>query len=195
MDGNPNTAQPLYTSDDLRNLLRQLLSEQSLWTRFLIISIISGLGDIEVITDRLYKNAIDIGNLFRLYYGDAIGNEIENSLRNYYSLIITLINAYKTTVFTTPSTTDYTLIHQANTPLCAAAGQFSILLSSINPYWNQETLENIFKNTIDMLNDEIYKRRTNQYYADVIQYDFIEYYSFMTADILWNGFINQFNIK
>lgn len=192
MDNTPNTAQPLYTPDDLKNLLRQLLSEQSLWTRFLIISTISGLGDIEVVTDRLYKNAIDIGNLFRLYYGDAIGSEIENSLRNYYSLIISLINAYKTTVFETPPNTDFTLIQQANTPLCTAAEQFSILLSNINPYWNQETLENIFKNAINMLNDEIYKRRTNQYYADVILYDFIEYYSFMTADILWNGFINQF---
>lgn len=192
MDNTPNTAQPLYTPDDLKNLLRQLLSEQSLWTRFLIISTLSGLGDIEVVTDRLYKNAIDIGNLFRLYYGDAIGSEIENSLRNYYSLIIALINAYKTTVFETPSNTDFTLIQQANIPLCTAAEQFSILLSNINPYWNQETLENTFKNAINMLNDEIYKRRTNQYYADVIQYDFIEYYSFMTADILWNGFINQF---
>lgn len=192
MDNTPNTAQPLYTPDDLKNLLRQLLSEQSLWTRFLIISTISGLGDIEVVTDRLYKNAIDIGNLFRLYYGDAIGSEIENSLRNYYSLIIALINAYKTTVFETPSNTDFTLIQQANIPLCTAAEQFSILLSNINSYWNQETLENTFKNAINMLNDEIYKRRTNQYYADVIQYDFIEYYSFMTADILWNGFINQF---
>ncbi|WP_313133175.1 hypothetical protein [Anaerocolumna sp.] len=192
MDSNLNTAQSLYTPEDLRNVLRQLLSEQSLWTRFLIISILSGLGDIEVVTDRLYKNAIDIGNLFRLYYGDTIGNEIQDSLRTYFSLIIALINAYKSTVFDTLSNTDLTLIHQANTPLYAAAGQFSILLSNINPYWNQQTLGNIFKNTIDMLNDEIYKRRTNQYYADVTQYDFIEYYSLMTADILWNGFINQF---
>jgi hypothetical protein len=192
MDKNPNTAQSLYTPEDLRNLIRKLLSEQSLWTRFLIISTLSGLGDIEVVTDRLYKNAIDIGNLFRLYYGDAIGNEIQNSLRTYFSLIIALINAYKNTAFDTLSNTDLTLIHQANAPLYTAAGQFSILLSNINPYWNQQTLGNIFKNTIDMLNDEIYKRRTYQYYADVTQYDFIEYYALMTADILWNGFINQF---
>ena len=49
MDSNTNTAQTLYKPDDLRNLIRQLLSEQNLWTRFLIISKVSKLGDIDYI--------------------------------------------------------------------------------------------------------------------------------------------------
>jgi hypothetical protein len=192
MDSNTNTAQTLYKPDDLRNLIRQLLSEQNLWTRFLIISKVSKLGDIEVVTNRLYKNAIDFGNLFRLYYGDIVGKEIENSLRTYFSLIISLIDAYIITNFTTPSNTDLTLINQINNQLYVHTEQFSNLLHAINPNWSKQTLNNIFRNTIEMLNDEIYKRRTNQYYADVTLYDYIEFFYLMTADILWNGFIKQF---
>jgi putative component of toxin-antitoxin plasmid stabilization module len=192
MDSNTNTAKTLYKPDDLRNLIRQLLSEQNLWTRFLIISKISKLGDVEVVTNRLFENAIDFGNLFRIYYGDTVGKEIENSLRTYFSWVIALIDAYMITTFDTPENTDYTLINQVNNQLCAAAGQFSKLLHDINPNWSQETFQNIFSNNINMLNDEIYKRRTNQFYADVTLYDYIEYYFLMTADILWKGFLKQF---
>lgn len=192
MDSNSNTAQTLYKPDDLRNLIRQLLGDQNLWTRFLIISKISKLGDVEVVTNRLFENAIDFGNLFRIYYGDTIGKEIENILRTYFSGVIALIDAYMITTFDTPANTDFTLINQVNIQLCATAEQFSKLLHDINPNWSQETFQDIFNNNIDMLNDEIYKRRTNQFYADVTLYDYIEYYYLMTADILWNGFLKQF---
>lgn len=192
MDSNTNATQTLYKPDDLRNLIRQLLNDQNLWIRFLIISKVSKLGDVEVVTNRLFENAIDFGNLFRIYYGDTIGKEIENILRTYFSSVIALIDAYVITTFGTPSNTDYTLINQVNDQLCATADQFSKLLHDINPNWDQQTFHNIFMNNIDMLNDEIYRRRTNQFYEDVTLYDNIEYYFLMTADILWNGFLKQF---
>jgi len=192
MDRNSNIAQTLYSPEDLRNRIRQLLNQQNIWTRFLIISKLSGLGDIQVVSNRLFENAIDIGNLFRSYYGDDIGNEIENMLRNYFTLIINLIDVYINTNFNIPGNVDFTLINEINSQLYGVAKQISVFLSSINSYWNMNTLENIFKNNVDFINNEIYKRKIRQYYADVTLYDYIEYYYLMTADILWNGFINQF---
>ncbi len=184
MDNKLSQNQSFYTTDELRNVIRLLWSQNILWTRFLIISIISKLNDIEVVTNRLFENPRDFANVFKIYYGDIIADEFENLLREHLSLTIALINSY--------ITTNSSAIQELEKQWYENANQLALFLSDINPYWNYQMLQNALYYHLDMTKDEIIKRLNGQYAADVYLYDFIEAHTLMIADIMVNGIINQF---
>lgn len=140
------------------------------------------LGDLAVVTNRLYEVPIDFYNLFRIYYGNNSALEYENLLRIQISLTIQLINNIKE-----GKSTDET-----KTAWMENADQISRFLAELNPYWNAESLENLFYNHLDMTEYEAEKRYNKQYAADVYEYNFIEYHTLMFADYMWNGIIKQF---
>lgn len=179
---NTNRTSGYYSPEDLRNVLRQLWSQYSLWTRFYMVSKMASLDDLEVVSDRLYRVPIDISNLFLIYYNQNSVQELENLFREQVTLTIRIID-------------EITAGQNINTTQAdwrANAGRISLLLTRLNPNWNLQTLENLFYNHLDMVVDEAQKRVTRQYSADVFAYNFIEYHTLMTADYIWNGIINQF---
>ncbi|WFR59686.1 hypothetical protein QA584_11535 [Anaerocolumna sp. AGMB13025] len=180
MDSTSNTA-GYYSSEDLRNIIRQIMSQYSLWTRFYIVSKMADLGDLEVVSNRLYEVPIDLYNLFRIYYDNTSVQELENQFREQVTLTIQLIDEINSDqpVDTTKSR------------LKENADQISLLMSGLNPFWNMQTLQNLFYNHFDMTEYEAQKRHTRQYAADVYEYNFIEYHTLMFADYLWSGIINQ----
>ncbi len=181
MDSTTNTA-GYYSREDLRNVLRQLWNQYSLWTRFYIVSKTAGLDDLEVVTNRLYEVPIDFYNVLKIYYNNNSALEFENLLREQITYIIQIIddiNAGQSTV-------------TAEDNWKKNADRISLLLSQLNPYWDYKTLQNLFYNYLNMTEDEAQKRYTRQYASDVYQYTFIEYYSLMIADYMWNGIVNQF---
>lgn len=184
MDSANNTT-GYYSSEDLRNLLRQLMSQYSLWTRFYIVSKMDDLGDLEVITNRLYEVPIDFYNLLRIYYGSNSAQEFENLLREQITLTIQIIGEIK----------DGQSVDTTQESWKKNADQISQLLSQLNPYWNMQTFQNLFYNHLDMMEYEAQKRVSRQYAADVYEYNFIEYHTLMFADYIWNGIINQFYPK
>ncbi len=170
-----------YSREDLRNILRQLWSQYSLWTRFYIVSKMANLGDLEIVTNRLYEVPIDFYNVLRIYYNNNSVQEFENLLREQIDLTIQIIDEIN-----------------AGQPLDTVearwrenANQISLLLTQLNPYWNLQTLQNLFYNHLDMTEYEAQKRYSRQYAADVYEYNFIEYHTLMFADYMWNGIINQ----
>ncbi|MDF2587675.1 MAG: acetylglutamate kinase, partial [Anaerocolumna sp.] len=72
------------------------------------------------------------------------------------------------------------------------ADEIATYLSKINPYLDKAVLQNLLINQLGMTKDEILRRISNQYVADIYQYDFIEYHALMIADIIWSGLISQF---
>lgn len=184
MDNKFSQNQSFYTPDELRNVIQLLWSQNILWTRFLIISIISKLNDIEVVTNRLFENPRDFANVFKIYYGDIIADEFENLLREHLSLTIALINSY--------ITSNSSAIQELEKQWYENANQLALFLSNINPYWDKQMLQNVLYYHLDLTKDEILKRLNGQYAADVYLYDFIETHTHMIADIMANGIINQF---
>lgn len=182
MDNQANIAQNFYSVDDLRNHFRLLWSQNIMWTRFLIISLISKSDDILVVTNRLFENPRDFSNLLKLYYGDAQSKEFEQLFQDYITLTIKLIKDYILGNINT----------ETETQLYEKAAQIATFLSSINPYWNQNLLQKLLFDHLDMTKDEIMKRLNKDYAADVYLYDFIEYHALMIADIMSNGLIRQF---
>ena len=68
MDETTSTTSGYYSSADLRNILRQLWSQYSVWSRFYIVSRMADLDDLDVVTNRLYEVPIDLYNVLRIYY-------------------------------------------------------------------------------------------------------------------------------
>ena len=184
MDKNMNENKSYYTPEDLKNILRMLWSQNIMWTRSFIISASSKLNDIEVVTNRLLENPRDFANVFRIYYGDKIANEFEDLFREHLNLVIKVVYSYIEGNSATITETERKWYENAS--------QLATFLSSINPYWDKKTLQNLFYNHLDMTKDQILKRLNNQYAADVYLYDFIEYHALMIAGIMADGIIKQF---
>lgn len=182
---NTNTATGYYSPEDLRNALRQLWSQYSLWTRFYLISKIDNLEDLEVVTNRLYEVPIDFYNVLRIYYGNASAQEFENLMREQITLTIQLISEIK----------DGRSPDIVRNSWKENADQIVELLTRLNPYWDAPSLKNLFYNHLDMTEYEAQKRVNKQYAADVYEYNFIEYHTLMFADYIWHGIINQFYPK
>jgi hypothetical protein len=180
-----------YSKEDLRNILRLYLTQYSTWMRFYIVSLAADLKDLEVIENRLFQIPIDIAGIFRIYFGDQTATQIENLLRDHIKLTMDLV---KNTIAGDSSSFNHTAPQWADNTKALSAE-----LASINSKWNQNQFENLFGNLLSMTLDEANKRKNMQYADDVYQYDNIEYFVLMIADVLWNGFLvfysSQQNIK
>lgn len=184
MNPENNNSINYYSREDLRNILRQMGSQYTMWTRFLLVSKASNINDQEVVENRLYEVARDFSNLLLIYYDKSSVDKISTITRNQIKLIIDLIDIllYQ----------DENKSNKAIEALQTNSKNLAAALQALNPYFNENILTNSFYGLITMTVDEILKRKTKQYALDVYQYNFIEYQILMIADFLWEGFLHEF---
>lgn len=173
-----------YSEEDLRNVLRQYFVDYAMWMRFLIVSSAANLKDLDVIKNRLFEIPIDLARLFRIYFDAKMTDVFEDLFRTHISLTIDLVEA--------SIAGDNTSFAHTMTAWNENAKALSAHLSLMNPYWNQQQLESLLVNLLSMTLDETTKRKNMQYADDVYQFDNIEYFVLMIADILWNGMVKKF---
>lgn len=177
---NPN----YYKPEDLRNIVRLLWSQYVVWTRFLIISKISKLGDIDIVMNRLLELPMDFANVLKVYYDADTVKVFEDLFREHLKLIIDYVDSVVSN--------DQSRAATIENDWAKNADEIATYLSKINPYLDKAVLQNLLINQLGMTKDEILRRISNQYVADIYQYDFIEYHALMIADIIWSGLISQF---
>lgn len=188
MDTQIRGKQSYYSPQDLNNVMKLLWSQNIMWTRFYIISAVSKLPDLIYVADRLLENPRDFANVFRIYYGEQAAQKIEHLFREHLTLTMKLTNSY----IVGKATGNTAVITDLEKQWYENADKLADYLSSINPNWGKQMLLNLFQNQLDMTKDEIQKRVSGQYAADVNLYDFLEYHALMTADILAGGILKQF---
>lgn len=159
-----------------------------MWTRFLIISTVSGLPDIPYVTDRLFEIPRDFSNVFRIYYGEEVAGNVEQLFRQQLNYTVKLLHNY----ITAKTTGNQWEIENTKKAWYKNADKLADYLSKINPAWDNSKLKDLFRHQLQMTEDEIGKRTRGDYSADVYLYDFIEYYGLMMADIMADGIIKQF---
>ncbi len=155
-----------------------------MWMRFYIVSRVSGLKDQEVIKNRIYETPIQVARLFRIYYDGKTTDVFEDLFRTHIRLSIALVED----VIAGDTASFAKTMPDFNTNAKALSAHLSLM----NPYLNQPQLENLLKNLLDMTLDEATKRKNMQYADDVYQYDNIEYFVLMIADILWGAMVKKF---
>lgn len=172
---------------DLMNNMRKLWEQHSLWTRSLIVSIADNLKDIDYVTKRLLRNPSDIGNLYRRYYGDEVGDKITNLLREHLVIGGELVKA--------ASKHDMNRAGALNNMWYKNADDMALAFSSINPNYVQSEVRDMLYHHLDLVKNEATYRLTNNYDADIKTYDDIENQALMMADYFADGIINQFPSK
>ncbi len=181
---NQDSTNHFYSEDDLRNVLRQIGSQYTMWTRFLLVSTASDIGDQEVLENRLYEVVRDFTNVLLVYYDKTSVEKIDTIARSHIKLIISLID---TLLFQSEEKGNEAIAAVQN-----SSKEMAAALHELNPYLDESTLTNSFIGLVSFTVDQIMKRKSKQYALDVYQYNFIEYQILMIADYIWEGFLHAF---
>lgn len=115
---------------DLINTLRMLWEQHIVWTRMTIVSILAGLPDINLVTERLLRNPIDFEKALKPFYGDKIASRFRDLFKSHLVIAAELVKAAKTG--------NNQAVANAEKRWYANADEIANFLGRINPYWSQQ---------------------------------------------------------
>jgi hypothetical protein len=167
--------------------MRKLWEDHVIWTRNVILCIADELPGKSQAVKRLLQNQVDIGNLFKLYYGEEIGSRLTKLLFVHINTFAEVAQAAKT---------NNTLVHdEANKRLVANADEISELLCKVNPNWALTDMKMMMQEHLKITTDEAMQRINKNYDADVIAFDKTNKEILSMADMFTDGIIKQFPEK
>lgn len=123
--------------------MRRLFVDQIRWIGATILSIAFGLPNREAVTARLMRNATDLANAFRQFYGDEFANRLELLFTAYFQTLIDLTDAYKAGDMQRAAT-----LHSA---LYAILDQIASFLADRNRFWDAASLQVAFYELADLI--------------------------------------------
>jgi hypothetical protein len=167
----------------LRNNMKDLWDDHMVYTRNLIISSISSIGDKDRITERLLRNQQEIGNSFIPMYGDQAGIKITRLLKEHVNIASEIVESARKSE-TNSYQSAVKKIHQN-------ADELSKYLTNLNPYWNSNDLRGMLYKHISYMNGEINARVKKDWLADIEAYDRGHEHMMLFSEMITNGMINQ----
>lgn len=173
-----------YFERYLMSNMRKLWEDHIIWTHMYIVSLFDNLGDIDQITDRLMVNQEDIGNVIRPYYGDKIGDELTQLLKDHISIATQLIKETKDGNIEAASKTKKKWYENAD--------EMATLLSDINPNWPKQIVKFMLYDHLDFTESEAIARLHKDYVADIKAFDNVHAHAVEMAEVLTDGIIKQF---
>lgn len=169
---------------DLNNLLRMLWEQHVYWTRLVILSIVFGLPDIDLVTNRLLRNPKDFAAALRMFYGDAAAAKFENLFTNHLTIAADLVKAAKAGKTTAAA--------DAEKRWYANADQIALFLASINPHWSEQEWRRLLYNHLAMTKNEAVDYLTHNYAESITTFYSIEKEALEMADLMIRGLVQQF---
>jgi len=174
---------PTMSATDLRNGMRKLWSEHTIYTHSYIVSAVAGLPDLPAVTQRLLRNQDDIGGAIKPIYGDEAGKKLAALLRDHILIAADIVKAAK-----------------ANDTKAVEAGQkkwrqngndMAAFLASANPQWKQVALTDMLQKHLDFVTQQVVARIKMDWAADIKASDAGYDHMMMFADMLSDGIIKQ----
>lgn len=169
---------------ELSNNFRELWEQHGAWTRMTILSMVFGLPDVDLVTNRLLQNPVDFGNVLKVYYGDKAASKFSDLLKDHLVIAAQLVKAAKAG--------DNKTAADAEKRWYANADELAALLASINPYWSQEDWKRMLHNHLSLVKSEAVNILTKNYAAGITVYDELENQALEMADEMTQGIFNQF---
>lgn len=160
--------------------------EHILWTRLLLISIAENLNDLEATQTRLLKNPKDIADVFKLYYGNEIGDEIEKLLTEHLAIGKDLIVALKN------NNQEYANL--LNTKWYLNADKMAEVFSRINPFYPKKEICRMLYEHLRLTTIEVIARLKGDYIGDINAYDMIQNEILKMSRFFVSGIVEQFTI-
>ncbi|NFD76192.1 acetylglutamate kinase [Clostridium botulinum] len=168
----------------LRDTMRMLWEQHSVWTRLAIMSIVAGSPDQDLVIARLLRNPKDFEAALRPFYGDKVAAEFSKLLTDHLVIAAELVKASK--AGNTNAAADAEKRWYEN------ADQIAELLSRINPYWHLEAWKAMLHEHLALVKAEAVAMLTSDYKRSVSIYDEIEAQALEMADTMAEGIIEQF---
>lgn len=182
----PRTTENQNEFNQLQENLRTVWQLYADRVRPVITSIIDNTGDEEENIRRLMEMPQYTGGIFEEYYGVSVGNIIRSLLINHLMIIPQLVHA----VVDQQSVQ----LNQLNSEWHSNADTLAVILSSINPYFNEQEIKDMFYALIDELINAILFRIQAEYSEEIDAFADAERLALMIADYLSNGIYRQFGM-
>ena len=190
-----STSQNVYANNNLFNNkgvhllvnMRKLWEDHIVYTRNFIISAIANLEDQSAVIERLLSNQDDIGNAFKPYYGDMVGNKLAKLLREHIALAgAVVVDAIAN---------DMPQFEQDYQDWKDNAKEIAKFLSKQNPNWSKNDLKEMLYKHLELTTGEVTSRLSQDWEADISFYDINHLHMLMFSDVLTGGIIKQFPSK
>jgi hypothetical protein len=170
---------------DLRNNMRKLWTDHTVWTRCYIIESLYNSPAADPAATRLLQNQVDIGNAIKPVYGDAAGTQLTALLKQHILIAVDIINDVKAKNATAQATDETRWANNGN--------DIADFLSSANPTnWPDAAVRGLMTMHLSTTKDELVARATQNYPADVTSYDTVYSHILKMSDTLSDGIVKQF---
>lgn len=168
----------------LLNQMNLVWEQHIMWTRMLLISIAENLNDLDATEARLLRNPIDIANVFRMYYGNVVANQIQKLLTDHLVIGKNLIVALKNN--------NQEEAIKLNKMWYNNADEMAEFFSSINPYYAKEELRRMFYKHLELTSNEVKFRLNKNYMEDIKAFDTVQQEILKMSQFFVNGIVMQF---
>ncbi|MFJ7936880.1 hypothetical protein [Sporosarcina sp. NPDC096371] len=169
---------------DFINMNRLLWMEHVNWTRMTIISIVFGLPDLQFVEERLLRNATDLANCLRPFYGDTIADRYAVLIKEHLLLAAELVTA--------ATKGDEKKAAEVERQWYRNADDIAEFLSSINPYLGKDEVREMFYMHLALTKLEAVYMIQKNYKADIEVFDKIEAQALEMSDMIACAIVKQF---
>lgn len=169
---------------ELKDNFRKLWSDHVIWTKNYIVSAFTDSEDKDKVLARLLQNQQDIGNVFKPYYGEAVGDKLAQLLREHIVIAGKVIDAVKAG--------NQTDAEKYNKEWYANADEIAKFLSSQNPKYSYEQLQEMLHEHLELITDDVMARVKKDWDAEIVAFDKGLEHMMMFGDLLTEGIVKQF---
>jgi len=174
---------PTMSATDLRNGMRKLWTDHTVYTHRYIVSALATMPDLPAVTQRLLRNQDDIGDAIKPIYGDAAGKKLSALLRDHILIAADIVKAAKAN--------DTKAVEAGQKKWRQNGDQLAAFLASANPVWKQQALTDMLQRHLDFVTQQVVARIKGDWAADIKAYDAGYNHMLMFADMLSDGIIKQ----
>jgi hypothetical protein len=182
--GRDESGSARLTEPQLREDMRKLWDEHVTYTAFFYTAVINGGDDAGKLAGRLLRNQDDIGNAVKPFYGEGAGNKLSALLREHILVAADLVKAAKAG--------DAAALEQATKRWYVNADEIAAFLSSANPFWPRETLQEALHGHLAMTTDAVLAKLHKDTAGAIAAYDKGHEHMLKVADVLSAGIVKQF---
>ncbi|WP_313893982.1 hypothetical protein [Psychrobacillus sp.] len=172
---------------DFISMNRLLWMEHINWTRLTITSIVFNLPNLPSVQARLLKNAPDLGNSIRPYYGDQIADRYTELMMEHLVLAAELVTA--------AVNGDTKKAAEKEKEWYRNADNIALFLSSINPYLGIEEVRKMFYEHLALTKLEAVYMIQKNYPKDIEMFDKIQAEALAMSDMIAKAIVIQFPYK
>lgn len=152
-----------------------------------IVSAFADSEDKDKVLARLLQNQQDIGDVFKPYYGEAVGDKLAQLLREHILIAGKVLGAVKAG--------NQADVEKYNKEWYTNADDIAKFLSSQNPKYSYEQLKEMLHEHLELITDDVTARVKKDWDAEIVAFDKGLEHMIMFADILTEGLIKQFPDK